>query len=84
MNPEDLKYTAEHEWVRVDGAEPGTVRDGITDYAQEALGDYPGALESLGRIYTVDVMFKDVQQKMERVRKLAKRPSERPSAAGGS
>ena len=52
--------------------------------AQEAMGDYPGALESLGRIYTVDVMFKDVQQKMERVRKLAKRPSERPSAAGGS
>jgi glycine cleavage system H protein len=39
VNPEDLKYTAEHEWVRVDGAEPGTVRVGITDYAQEALGD---------------------------------------------
>jgi glycine cleavage system H protein len=35
--PDDLKYTAEHEWVRVgDGA---TVRVGITDYAQEALGD---------------------------------------------
>jgi glycine cleavage system H protein len=39
VNPEDLKYTAEHEWVRLDGAEPGTVRVGITDYAQEALGD---------------------------------------------
>jgi len=35
--PEDLKYTAEHEWVRVTG--DGTVRFGITDYAQEALGD---------------------------------------------
>jgi glycine cleavage system H protein len=34
--PDDLKYTAEHEWVRTDGA---TVRVGITDYAQEALGD---------------------------------------------
>ena len=39
MNPEDLKYTAEHEWVRSPGAAPGTVRVGITDFAQEALGD---------------------------------------------
>ena len=36
--PDDLKYTAEHEWVRVsDGSK--TVRVGITDYAQGALGD---------------------------------------------
>ena len=35
--PSDLKYTAEHEWVRA--GEGGTVRVGITDYAQEALGD---------------------------------------------
>jgi glycine cleavage system H protein len=36
--PSDLKYTAEHEWVRVnDGSR--IVRIGITDYAQEALGD---------------------------------------------
>ncbi|GAB2467443.1 glycine cleavage system protein H [Jatrophihabitans fulvus] len=36
--PEDLKYTAEHEWVRSsDGA--AAVRVGITDYAQESLGD---------------------------------------------
>jgi glycine cleavage system H protein len=35
--PEDLKYTAEHEWVRA--TEGHTVRVGITDYAQEALGD---------------------------------------------
>ena len=36
--PSELKYTAEHEWVRTgDGAT--TVRIGITDYAQEALGD---------------------------------------------
>ncbi len=38
MNPEDLKYTAEHEWVRARRAEC-TVRVGITDYAQDALGD---------------------------------------------
>jgi glycine cleavage system H protein len=36
---EDLSYTAEHEWVRTPGSEPGSVRIGITDYAQEALGD---------------------------------------------
>ncbi len=38
MYPDDLKYTAEHEWVRSPGAD-GTVRVGITDYAQDALGD---------------------------------------------
>jgi glycine cleavage system H protein len=35
--PENLKYTAEHEWIRT---EPdGTVTIGITDHAQAALGD---------------------------------------------
>jgi glycine cleavage system H protein len=34
--PEDLKYTKEHEWVRVDG---DRVIVGITDFAQDALGD---------------------------------------------
>lgn len=34
--PQELKYTEEHEWVRADG-ERLTV--GITDYAQDALGD---------------------------------------------
>lgn len=38
--PDDLKYTAEHEWVKLssDGA-PGTVQVGITDFAQDSLGD---------------------------------------------
>lgn len=35
-SPADLKYTKEHEWVRVEGT-IGTV--GITDYAQDQLGD---------------------------------------------
>ncbi|SOJ55390.1 Glycine cleavage system H protein [Mycobacterium simulans] len=35
--PPDLHYTAEHEWVR--RSEADTVRIGITDYAQSALGD---------------------------------------------
>jgi glycine cleavage system H protein len=37
--PEDLKYTSEHEWVRSPGEADGSVRIGITDYAQDALGD---------------------------------------------
>jgi glycine cleavage system H protein len=34
--PDDLLYSSDHEWVRV---EDGLVRVGITDYAQDALGD---------------------------------------------
>ncbi|WFE28462.1 glycine cleavage system protein GcvH [Solwaraspora sp. WMMD791] len=37
MIPEDLRYTAEHEWVAGDDA--GTVRVGVTHFAQDALGD---------------------------------------------
>jgi len=40
--------------------------------AQEALTDYAGALDSYGRIYSVDVMFRDVVDRMERARGLAK------------
>jgi glycine cleavage system H protein len=36
--PDDLRYTAEHEWVRATEGS-ATIRVGITDYAQEALGD---------------------------------------------
>ena len=35
--PQDLRYTAEHEWVRT--ADGGVVRVGITSFAQDALGD---------------------------------------------
>ena len=34
--PEDLRYSAEHEWVRLHGSH---ARVGITDFAQDALGD---------------------------------------------
>jgi len=34
--PDDLRYTADHEWIRVEGTR---IRVGITDYAQDALGD---------------------------------------------
>jgi glycine cleavage system H protein len=34
--PEDLRYSTDHEWARL---EEGRIRIGITDYAQDALGD---------------------------------------------
>ncbi len=34
--PEDLRYTKDHEWARLEG---GRIRIGITDFAQDALGD---------------------------------------------
>lgn len=34
--PSELRYTADHEWVSIKGS---VVRVGITDYAQDALGD---------------------------------------------
>jgi len=37
--PDDLKYTQEHEWVRSPGEAEGSVRVGITHYAQDQLGD---------------------------------------------
>ena len=37
MVPDDVRYTAEHEWVRT--TDTGTVRLGITQFAQDALGD---------------------------------------------
>jgi glycine cleavage system H protein len=37
--PDDLKYTPEHEWVRTPGDTDGSVRVGITHYAQDQLGD---------------------------------------------
>jgi glycine cleavage system H protein len=37
--PEELNYTSEHEWVLAPGETEGSVRIGITHYAQDALGD---------------------------------------------
>ncbi len=53
--PEDLRYTSDHEWART---EEGRLRIGITDYAQDALGDIvfvqlpePGARVSAGESF---------------------------------
>lgn len=37
--PDDLLYTANHEWIRRDPATPGEALSGITDFAQDQLGD---------------------------------------------
>ena len=49
--PADLKYTASHEWVRLEG--DGTVTVGITEYAQDALGDIVFVeLPQVGKAFT--------------------------------
>ena len=39
MISDDCKYTEEHEWVKVENTEANEVLGGITDYAQDQLGD---------------------------------------------
>lgn len=39
MNPNDRKYSQEHEWVKVEDAAAGRAVAGITDFAQDQLGD---------------------------------------------
>ena len=39
MNPDDRKYTKEHEWVKVEDAQRSQALVGITEFAQDQLGD---------------------------------------------
>ena len=39
LSPDDRQYTQEHEWIKVENAERGQTLVGITDYAQDQLGD---------------------------------------------
>ena len=58
--PEDLRYTREHEWVRDEGG--GRVRVGITDYAQDALGDVVYAdIPDVGASVTAGQPFGEVE-----------------------
>ena len=57
--PADLRYTAEHEWVQVVGDH---VRVGITDYAQESLGDIVFVtLPAVGTSVTTGQSFGEVE-----------------------
>jgi len=39
VNPNDRKYTREHEWIKIAGSGEGQALTGITEYAQDQLGD---------------------------------------------
>jgi glycine cleavage system H protein len=57
--PEDLRYSTDHEWVRLDGS---TVRVGITDYAQDALGDVVYIeLPEIGTAVTAGESFSEIE-----------------------
>lgn len=58
-NPEELKYTKTHEWVK---EEDGLYVVGLTDYAQDALGDIVFVnLPSVGDTVTAGEVFGDVE-----------------------
>lgn len=57
--PADLKYSKEHEWVRVEG---NTATIGITDFAQKELGDIVYVeIETLGETFDKDAVFGTVE-----------------------
>lgn len=58
--PEDLRYTKEHEWIRDE--RDGRVRVGITDYAQDALGDVVYVdVPEVGTAVTANQPFSEVE-----------------------
>ncbi|HEY6635192.1 MAG TPA: glycine cleavage system protein GcvH [Acidimicrobiia bacterium] len=58
--PEDLQYTDEHEWVRKVGDR--TVRIGVTDYAQDQLGDVVYVeLPETGRVVAKDDLVVEIE-----------------------
>lgn len=57
--PEDLRYSKDHEWARLEG---DRVRVGITDYAQDALGDVVFIeLPEVGSTVKLDESFSEVE-----------------------
>ena len=59
MYPSDLKYTKDHEWIRVSGEE---ARVGITDYAQKQLGDVVYLeLPEVGRVLQKGEVFGTIE-----------------------
>tara|TARA_Y100001970_G_scaffold204833_1_gene249397 strand:- start:1254 stop:1634 length:381 start_codon:yes stop_codon:yes gene_type:complete len=57
--PENLKYTTDHEWVLIEGER---AKVGITDYAQDALGDVVFVdIPELGKLVTVGETVTEVE-----------------------
>lgn len=64
MIPEDLRYSSDHEWIRFidEGADITTVRVGITDFAQNSLGDIVYVqLPDLGTTVTIGDSLGEVE-----------------------
>ena len=60
LTPDDLRYSSDHEWVKVEGN--NWVRVGITDYAQDALGDVVYVeLPEIGATVTVGQSVSEVE-----------------------
>ena len=57
--PGDLRYSTDHEWISIDGSR---VRIGITDYAQDALGDVVYVqVPSVGTVVSAGQTFSEVE-----------------------
>lgn len=57
--PDDLRYSSDHEWVRLEGS---LVRVGITDYAQDALGDVVFVdLPAVGAVAESGASFSEIE-----------------------
>jgi glycine cleavage system H protein len=57
--PEDLRYSADHEWARLSG---NSIRIGITDYAQDALGDVVFVqIPTVGTVVALGQSFSEVE-----------------------
>ena len=89
MNPEDRRYTNEHEWIKIEDAQAGQALVGITEYAQDQLGDVvyfdlpqPGdtvtALQKMGEVESVKAvsdLFSPVSGEVKEINgELADRP----------
>ncbi len=60
--PEDRRYTPEHEWLRLDVADPSLATVGITDFAQDELGDVVFvAMPKVGSTATRGQIFGEIE-----------------------
>ncbi len=62
--PKDLRYSSDHEWARLEGDGSGAarIRIGITDYAQDALGDVVYVeLPDVGRVVAAGESFSEIE-----------------------
>ena len=59
MYPNDRQYTADHEWIAISGT---TARIGITDYAQDQLGDVVFVeLPDVGQVFEAGAQFGSIE-----------------------